>query len=475
MGVFLGDGGIPTKISSDGFGECLGLFRLSVNEEDAFGRAVEAEEPSEHFLIIGVSGKAANLFDPGPNRYIHAEEPDLFPAFEDAVSTCADSLVADEEHRVLFEGESFAEVVDDAAAGGHSTGGDDDGSFLDRVDALGVAYADAQVQVARAEDVFAREELFAAAEIEVGDVPAVDVKGFDRHGGIEKDGDAFGNLAGVFQLAEDVEKGLGAPDGEGGDEEHPAPFEGLSDDMGHLANRIRRLVQTIAVGGFHDEVIDVVDLRGRAKKGVARAADVSAEDDLARAAEVGRFQVEGGRSEDVAHGAELAPDAWCCFEMASIGHRLEEWEDRPRVAFIEEGLGRTVLGATLAVAPFGFLFLKASGVRQKNVREVRRGIGADDGTREAALHDCGQEADMVDVCVREEDEVDLPGIDGECLPIFLPESLGPLKEAAVDEDLAASRFQKVPRASDGTGATEEGQTGGVHALKESPELCIHKF
>jgi hypothetical protein len=65
---------------------------------------------------------------------------------------------------------------------------------------------------------------------------------------------------------------------------------------------------------------------------------------------------------------------------------------------------------------------------------------------------------VVDVRVRQKQEIDVLGIESRFLPIQLPEFLESLKQARVDQKTTRVGFDQMSRTGDGAGAAVERQS-----------------
>jgi len=166
-------------------------------------------------------------------------------------------------------------VVEDSTSLAHAAGGDDDGLVFTGVEVFGGLDGTDEGE--------AFEFKGAAVLVEeVGDfivvalgVEAENFGGIDGEGAVNVNGD-FGEALFFEELVEDVEEGLGALDGEGRDDDFSASFEGGVEDFSDAVVRFgAHLVLASAVGGFHEEVVDVFDRSRVVEDIVVTAADVS--------------------------------------------------------------------------------------------------------------------------------------------------------------------------------------------------------
>ena len=125
------------------------------------------------------------------------------------------------------------------------------------------------------------------------------VGGVDRHRAVEIDRD-LGQSPRRFQLPEVIEKGLGAADREGRDDDGATPLDGALDDRAQRLGRVDGIVDAVAIGGFDN---DKVRLRNGSRIGKDRGA-VAPEIPRKRDAAAAPFHVGACRAEDVARMAE---------------------------------------------------------------------------------------------------------------------------------------------------------------------------
>ena len=88
--------------------------------------------------------------------------------------------------------------------------------------------------------------------------------------------------AAVFDLADEIQHLLRSADGKRGDDDIAAAVERALDAGGKRGNVVRPLVGvvTVAVGGFDDEVIGLVDVLRVAENRLVEVSDIAGKDDL---------------------------------------------------------------------------------------------------------------------------------------------------------------------------------------------------
>jgi hypothetical protein len=88
-------------------------------------------------------------------------------------------------------------------------------------------------------------------------------------------------------------------------------------------------------------------------------------------------------------------------------------------------------------------------IPQQQLTKFERGLRADNRTLEPATDEDRQITAVIDVGVGKKHGPDLGSIEGEFLPVPLPELPRPLKQTAIDESLRPSIGKQVTRPRDG--------------------------
>jgi hypothetical protein len=236
-----------------------------------------------------------------------------------------------------------------------------------------------------------------------------------------------------------VEDRLGPAHREDGDEHGAATVERAVDGVGELLGGVSVRVAPVAVRRFGDEVVGCRQRRGRRHDRVDGAAHVTGERDRT----VGRGDVHGGRAEDVTDRAEGHGELVDGRERLAERRGAQLPQAPLGVSGGVERQGGVVAARMPTVGDARVLFVQVRRVEQHDLGQ-RLGRGrAPDRTGEAVTGEGRQGAGVVDVGVREDHGVDRRGIDGEALPVPLPEPLDPLEEPAVDEHAAAADVDQV--------------------------------
>ena len=116
---------------------------------------------------------------------------------------------------------------------------------------------------------------------------------------------------------------------------------------------------------------------------------------------------------------------------------------------------RMVAGETFAVGHLGLAFLQMGRVGQEDFAERLRRRGGMDRPMKALPRQQRQIARMVDMRMRQQDEVDLGGRNRQGLPVALAQLFEALEQAAIDQDAAPVRLDEVFRAGHRADPAEE--------------------
>ena len=109
-------------------------------------------------------------------------------------------------------------------------------------------------------------------------VTAEELARIHRHRAVQEHRD-IPQAPGILQAAEPVQKALSAADRESGCDHCSAPGDRARHDFLQGSARIDPVVHSVAIGGFHDEVIGLHDRCRIVEDGIIVSAEVSGEDD----------------------------------------------------------------------------------------------------------------------------------------------------------------------------------------------------
>lgn len=243
-------------------------------------------EEGEHFVTVGVCGEAVEGVDGAAEVVEAVEDAEAGGACGglDAAAECVGGCPADEDDGVVGVFDGAFEVVEDAAELAGGAGGDDDGGAGVAVDGAGLFCGDGEGDMGEAEEVagVAVADGRAGFLVEGVGVALVDPGDFGAHGGIDEEGD-FGDVFVLDEALDVPEEGLGASDGEGGEDHAAAAGDGGAEDLKELgADLPHRGVPGEGVGAFGDDVVERAVEGGRvAEDGGGVASDVGGEEEAA--------------------------------------------------------------------------------------------------------------------------------------------------------------------------------------------------
>ena len=176
-------------------------------------------------------------------------------------------------------GNRIAQMVDHATGFAHATGRDDDHGAAEIIERLGIGNIANIAKPGKPEriafGIFAK--YFCRLGIEKIAVLAKDRGDVDGERRIDEYGNA-GDSIGHHQLVEEQNQLLRAPDSEGGNDNFSTPRGSTIDNAGKLIeDRALILMQAVAIGGFHDEVVAGEHRLRVANNWQVRTADIAGE------------------------------------------------------------------------------------------------------------------------------------------------------------------------------------------------------
>jgi len=289
----------------------------------------------------------------------------------------------------------------------------------------------------------------------------IDLRGLLGQRAVHVDVERRGKPPLANELVEDIEQVLRAAHGKGGDVHVPSPLEGRPDGIGKFLEAVfRTLVHAVPIGGLHHHVIGLVRMHGVLDDRVAFFPDVARKDDfLFRVAPVP--QLEGPRSEDVPGIAEAVADHVVQGVGLVVLPLLEEGNGSDGVLDgIERLDGLFDAGPQVFPRhPLGVHLLDVGRVGQHDPGQFRRGGRRDDLAPEALPDQARDETRVVDVGMREKDDIDSPRVEREGLAV---ERIGieALVHPAVHENLQAVDREVKTGTRDFSRRAEEGDLHG---------------
>ena len=208
-----------------------------------------------------------------------------------------------------------------------------------------------------------------------------------------------------------------------------------------LIERVDGFVSTIAVRGFHDQVVGLPHDGRRRQQWIVRSAQIAREEHR----HIPHPEQDHRRAEDVTGRQERGRYAVAEIQLAFERHGVQIRKRFLRVLKRVERQRGMVFRVAVPVGVLGLFLLEITAVRQQDAAQGTRSRRAVDLTTVAVTHEQRDIAGMVQVRVREQDGVDVCGRDGERLPVAQAQLLQPLEQTAVHQDPAASRAHQVLR------------------------------
>ena len=200
----------------------------------------------------------------------------------------------------------------------------------------------------------------------------------------------------------------------------------------------RGIVEPVAVGGFHDDVIRLRDIARVVDEGLVEVAHIARKDELFGDVLLGDPQLDTRGPEQMARVDEPDGDPVAELFDLVVDVWLELGDRRLRVPHGVHRLDLLAAGAfALAVFPLGLKLLDVRGVAQHDAAEIAGRVGRADRAPEAQLCQQGKAAGVVDMRVGQQHIVDFPRRKGDLLMLIF---IGALLHAAVDEDFLPARL-----------------------------------
>src|SRR5690606_23022389 len=196
---------------------------VAVHEEDGLETLpVQPADEVEQARLVGVGGEVVEDGHLGAEPVRLAEDRDLLAPLHDPPPERVLGHEAHDHHRVSRVLDSVAEVVEDAPGLGHPARREDHHRHAHPVQLLRPARLADVLQPLEAEGVVVGEHVVEELAVVALRVRLEDAGDVDGEGAVHEDGDA-GDAVLVPELVERVDELLRAADGEGGDDDLPAP------------------------------------------------------------------------------------------------------------------------------------------------------------------------------------------------------------------------------------------------------------
>ena len=258
----------------------------------------------------------------------------------------------------------------------------------------------------------------------------------------------------VLYLAQEVEHLLRSADRKRRNNNASAAVKGGLEHLGQRGDVVGgAVVDAVAVGGLHNDVVGGVDVLRIADERLVNIADIARKDDSTRLAVLSHGEDDACRAEEVSRVAETNRDA---LGYLGVGLILVRHEQLYRSDSVVHGVERLVVvlaaALSLSAAPFGFKFLYVRTVAQHDAAQVGSGGGGVDRSAESARIEQGEQSRVVDVGVREEHEVDIGGSYGN---LDVLEDVLALFHSEIDKEFPAASLDICAAARDLVGSADE--------------------
>ena len=426
-----------------------------MHHEYLLGLGREGIDPVDEAVLIRVAALASQHINAGVDLNRLAEQLDLLGAVHQTAAQRAVALIAHKQHGAFLAPQVVLQVVTDAAGIAHAAGGDDHLGLLVHIQGLGIVRGDRQAQVGAGDGVDALLEQLQGFLIGalVG-VLLEHIGGFHGQGAVHVHREVVVALdeAVLLDVADEVQKLLGAAHRKAGDDHVTALIQRGLDDLRQVADIIRRgAVGAVAVGGFHDHIVGPVHGDGIPQQGLADVADIAGEHENLLSVAFPDGDLDGSGAQQMAHVHHADGDAVEDVHAVVIAAGHELAVNAKGVLLGVEGLHQGLAAAlVLAVLVLRVAFLNVGRVQQHDLAQVGGGLGGVHMAPEAVLVQQRQIAAVVDVGVGEQHRVQTSFGDGQGR-IFV--QVCALFHAVVDHDVLAAGLQQKTAAGDLMGGT----------------------
>ncbi len=241
----------------------------------------------------------------------------------------------------------------------------------------------------------------------------------------------------LFESPNPVDQLLYATDCECRNDEFPASVHRFVHDARQLLAIVVLLVNAIPVRGLHEEVIGLVHQRRIRKYRTPEPPKIPAKEN--RGAAVANSHV--CRAEEMAGIDEVDFNSWRDGHRPLVADRLKKRNCAKRICFGVERQGGFVLRIAMLVRVRRVFLLNPPRVGQHDPAQVARARRAVHPSSESISDQSRQVPAVIQVSVRQDDGLELGGVEREILPVALPEFLQALKQPAIDQDFRRARVE----------------------------------
>ena len=270
-----------------------------MHHKSLLGRLGESAGPVQQRLLVGMGRETAQRMHRGTHFDVVPHQAHALFTVHQAPAQRSSGLKAADQHRTFGAAQVVVQVVQHPAGIAHAAGRQNHCATLDAAQLDGIFHIADEVQLPPLRQPLRAAQQLARLGIKSGKVLECDGRGCHRHGRVDKN--LHRRQAALFgQLGKVVEQLLRAAHGKGRNH-HIAARHGVVDHLHQLFQRgAAVLVQPVAVGGFDQQHIGILDRRGVAQDGAAGLAQIAAGHQLARAAQrVAEPDLDDGRSQNM--------------------------------------------------------------------------------------------------------------------------------------------------------------------------------
>ena len=214
----------------------------------------------------------------------------------------------------------------------------------------------------------------------------------------------------------------------------------------------------VAVGGFDDEIIGVLDVLGVAEDGLVEVSYVAGENYLLFAAVLAEPDFDGGGAQQMPDVGKTHRDGLVELDTAAVFAGTQELKQPLDVIEIVQGLdGRLTPPLSLARFPFRVGYLNVAAVAEHYIQQGAGGGGSVNAAAKSFFVQQREQTGVVDVRVCHKREVQAGGLDRQLL---VDEKILALLHAAVDDALFVADFYERTAARYFVGSAEKGYLHG---------------
>ena len=398
-----------------------------------------------------MAGERTKLYHLGLDRDIASEHAQPTGAIGQRRAARPARLEPGQQDRVPTIPAKALQVMQDASAGQHAAGGNDDHRALARVQRLGLF-----------DRVHARGNLEHGAAIGAADVmffmmPVVDLGRVHRHRAVEIDRN-IGNVAPPHQTRDMQHQPLCTAHRKRRDQRRAATGKGAFQDRCQFGLGIDIGMRAVSVGGFANQHIGPAKRFRRPHQRIRVMSQI--------AAEVYNpptdFQPDLGRPQKMPGRDESGGDTFAQRDRRVEGVAVEPLQRRHRILPRIKRFRVLVLGKALAGGIARLFFLDMAAVRQDQPAKLCRGVGTQNAPPEPAPDQRGQIAGMIQMGVGQQHGVYRGRAHRERLAVAGAQLFEPLEQAAIHKNAPARGLDQIARSRHRTRSAQKAQFRTSH-------------